>query len=94
MLYKKFSKGDLGISKSMMDSSFEKQSSGLSGETLDIFTQLSKKGGESGSGLPAMEKVIVKSMLETQKPYMEVALSVIQALVVIEDVISGITCWS
>ena len=39
-------------------------------------------------GLPALEKTLFQSVFETQKPYLEVSLSVLSCLVLAEDVIA------
>jgi len=85
----KFSNGNVGIAQSCFDNFFRRQSAGLDADIADIFNPLMEQNNSIPSqGLPAMESTLVKSIFETQKPYIEAVLSVLDALTVVEDVIA------
>jgi hypothetical protein len=85
---KEFVEGNLGISDSLFDDFIQKNSAGLSGETAEIFNKTSKKTNNLKGGLKGLEITTVKSILETQKPYIDVAIKTIESLTVVEDIIA------
>jgi hypothetical protein len=85
---KKFAEGNIGVASETFNNFFEKASAGLQGETSEIFSKLSNNNNLGGWGLQGIERVVIKSIFETQKPYMEVALAVLDSLVVVEDIIA------
>ena len=88
-VFKKFIGGDLGISDGMFDSFMEKASAGVSGETLETFTNMSDNTKGFSGGLKGFEKTIIQSVFETQKPYIEIAKAVLDGLTVAEDIIAA-----
>lgn len=85
----KFGGGNVGIASSCFDNFFRRQSAGLDADIADIFNPLMLQNNKIPSqGLPAMESTLVKSVFETQKPYIEAVLAVLDALTVVEDVIA------
>lgn len=86
---RKFSDGNVGISESLFNDFMEKSLAGLEGETREIFENLSNKNNTTDSwGMPGVEKTIVKSVFETQKPYIDVVLSTLDTLTTVEDIIA------
>jgi hypothetical protein len=85
---KQFAEGEIGIAQSAFEGFFSKYSAGLPDNVSEIFTNLSNNLNGGSWGLKGLERVTVKSIFETQKPYMEVALTVLDSLVVVEDIIA------
>lgn len=86
---RKFSSGQAGIAQSCFDSFMKKTNVGLDEEISEIFTDLAKKNNETLSwGLPAMESTIIRSVFETQKPYIDAIMAVLDGLITLEDVIA------
>ena len=85
---KKFAEGDLGIADSIFGNFMSKNAAGLSGETAEIFNKLAQNTSNVSGGLKGLEITTIKTMFETQKPYMDVALKVIESLTVVEDIIA------
>ena len=86
---KKFSGGNVGVAQSSFDSFLKKSSAGLDDEVLEVFSESAKKNNESPAwGLPALESTLVKSVFETQKPYIDAILAVLDGLVTVEDIIA------
>lgn len=85
---KEFASGNLGLSGDCFDGFFSKSMAGLSGETAEIFSKLAQANVSGSFGLPALESVIIKSIFETQKPYIDTAICTMEGLVVVEDIIS------
>jgi hypothetical protein len=94
---KRFANYELGIADSMLKAAQKQNISRIkSPEVRKSFDQLygdsNKKTGSfaDGLGLISIEKAILASIFETQKPYFEIAQFVIKSLSKIEDIIARI----
>lgn len=88
-VFKKFIGGDLGIADNIREQFIQKTSIGIDGEELDTFNGLMSNNGID-NGIKSLEKTIIQSVFESQKPYIEVAKSVLDSLVVTEDMIAAV----
>jgi hypothetical protein len=88
-VFRSFIDGNLGISDGIFDSFMEKSTTGVDGDTLKTFTDLSNNRGNMNGGLSSFEKTIFQSVFETQKPYIEIAKAVLDGAVIAEDVIAA-----
>ena len=86
---RKFSLGEVGVAQSCFDSFFAKTTAGLDTEIFDIFSTLARNNNELPSqGLPALESTLIKSVFETQKPYIDAIIAVLDGLITVEDIIA------
>jgi len=94
---RRFANYELGISDSLLKSGQQENIARIKNpkirETFDqLYGQSGSKTGifKDGIGLPSIEKAILSSIFETQKPYFEIAQFVIKSLSKIEDIIARI----
>jgi len=94
---KRFANYELGISDDLLKSAQKQNISRIKNpqvrETFDqLYGQSSSKTGafKDGIGFSSIEKTILSSIFETQKPYFEIAQFVIKSLSKIEDIIARI----
>ena len=94
---RRFANYELGISDSLLKSAQQQNIARIKDpkvrETFDqLYGQSSSKTGafKDGIGLASIEKTILSSIFETQKPYFEIAQFVIKSLSKIEDIIARI----
>ncbi len=97
---KKFASYDLGISDAMLKSSFTAnilrikstskrdgiEESSIQSQFQDVF----KSSNQDGMGFKGIEKAILSSIFETQKPYFEIVQAITSVISDIEDVIARI----
>jgi hypothetical protein len=88
-----FMDGNLGIADNIMKKSIKKNLNSPIAKNdkkvAEKFSEITSVENDS-LGLKAMEKTILKSIFETQKPYIEIAKVVIGVLVDIEDIIARV----
>jgi len=97
---KKFASYDLGISDAILKSAFNSNISKISAiskrDNIDEksinnqFKEVFESSSQDGMGLKGIEKAILSSIFETQKPYFEVVQSITSVITDIEDVIARI----
>src|ERR1035437_7886202 len=89
----KFVNYDLGISDGIlsnsMSSNLAKFKSATSSGSL-LFTNNFKSGSQEGMGFRSVEKTILASIFESNKPYFDVAQLVINDVVIVADIIARI----
>lgn len=95
---KRFANYELGISDSILKSAQQENIARIKDpkirETFDqLYGQSNSRAGifKDGIGLSSIEKTIMSSIFETQKPYFEIAQFVIKSLSKIEDIIARIS---
>lgn len=79
---KKFVEGDLGITDSIYKTYYDNN------KVNDKFRLLNQI--PSDNGLKALEKTMLKSLYETQKPYIEIAKIMVNQIATLEDVIARV----
>ncbi len=96
---KRFANYELGIADSMLKATQQQNISKIKPENTvlkksfgDLFGSQDLKTGafRDGMGFKSMEKTILSSAFETQKPYFEIAQIVIKSIVKVEDIIARI----
>jgi hypothetical protein len=96
---KRFANYELGIADSMLKATQQQNISKIKPENAllkksfdDLFGSQNLKTGafRDGMGFKSMEKTILASAFETQKPYFEIAQIVIKSIVKVEDIIARI----
>lgn len=93
---KKFASYDMGIADSLLKIGQQqnlariKKPSGSGKEIFDIFNFNFTANTQDGMGFKSLEKTILASIFESQKPYFEIAQIAIKSIVVIEDIIARI----
>ncbi len=93
---KKFASYDMGIADALLKTAQQqnlariKNQTGSGKEIFDSFNFNFASNTQDGMGLKSLEKTILSSIFESQKPYFEIAQVAIKSIVVIEDIIARI----
>ncbi len=90
----KFANYEIGISDFMLKSSLDQNLTKIPSSSSDIkdhFENTFSSNTQESMGLKALEKTILSSMFESQKPYFEIAQFVIESMAFVEDNIARIS---
>ena len=93
---KKFASYDMGIADALLKTAQQQNLSRIKNPTesgkeiFDSFNSNFASNTQDGMGLKSLEKTILSSIFESQKPYFEIAQAAIKSVIVIEDIIARI----